>query len=107
MQFTQSKLMCIIYNDGVGIGNIQPRLNNSGGNKHIVLPIYKVHHYFFQLCTLHLTMTYRCFDFGEQTVNIRLYLKDVLHTVVDNEDLTSSFYFITYGFTNYIFVKSV
>src|SRR4030042_3328433 len=57
VKLRQSELVRLINNHSVGVGHIQSRLDNSGADEDIHLPLRESGHYFFQLVFPHLDVT--------------------------------------------------
>ena len=77
-------------NDGIYVGNIQSRFNNGGGYQYIHIPIDKRVHDLLQLPLRHLPMGKGHIGIRHQFFNGKSHFRNILHSIIDVIDLTSS-----------------
>ena len=68
---------------GVHVGNVQPRLDDGGGNQHVDLPVDEIVHDPFQLMLLHLPVGKGHVRLRHQLLNRRRHVRDGVHPVID------------------------
>ncbi len=78
-----------MYDHSVDIGDVQPGLDDGGGHQHIDLPVDEIEHDPLQFMLLHLSVGICHVGFRHQLRNLRRYIRDVVHPVVDIVDLSA------------------
>src|SRR5687768_8723196 len=100
MKVRQPKHVCLVYDDGVCVWNIETRFNNVSGNQYVILTINELHHGAFKLVSLHLAVCNSNFCIGNEFENYIGNTLDITHTVVYKKYLSSPSYFIAHRITN-------
>ena len=90
VKLRKSHLVCIVDNHGIGIGNIQPCLNNSSGYQYVNIPVNKAIHDLLQLVLPHLPMGKGHISFRYQFCHPVGDLVNVIHPIVYIIHLTAS-----------------
>ena len=54
MKVTEAKLVSIIYNNSIYIGDIHTTFNYVSANQHIIFPVHKIKNGFFEPVAFHL-----------------------------------------------------
>ena len=104
VQIAQSKLVGIVDNDRIHIGNIHTALHDIGTNQHIIFLIDKIQDPFFQFMTFHLPMCITDAQIGTKSLDDGRHFRQTLYPVIDKEDLAASFRFIINGIADKIFI---
>ena len=107
MQVAQAKHMRIVDNNGIGVGDVEPRFDNGGGNQHIVIATNEIEHGFFQQRRLHLPVGNNRCNIWAMLLNHRLHVAYPVHPIVDKEYLPSSIDLIFNGLLNDLHVERV
>ena len=104
VKLRQSEVLGVVDDDGVGVGNVQPGLNDGGGHQHIDFFIDKGKHDLFQLPLAHLTVGKFHHGAGYQFLHIRRHAVNVVDPVVHIEDLPAPGDLSLDGFPYQLFV---
>ena len=88
MKLRQPKPVCVIYNDRIGIRNINSRFDNRRANQNIDLPKHKFYHRFFKFVFMHLPVRNTNPKFRYQLLNIISEFLDRLHPVMYKKNLS-------------------
>ena len=68
MQVTETDILRLVHDDGIGVGNIQAVLNNGGAQEKVVVAAHKGQHTVFQFLAFHLAVGYANLHIRNQTV---------------------------------------
>src|SRR4030043_27242 len=88
VKLRQSELVCLVHNDGIGIGHVQARLDNGSADEDIDFAPGESGHHFLKLILRHLAVTDSDLRLRHKVPYIFSYHSDALHTVVHEKDLT-------------------
>ena len=97
--------MGVVDNNRIGVGDVESRFNDGGAEQHVVLASDEVEHDFLQFIAFHLAMGYSDTASWYVTRNEVMYIHDVLHSVMDEEDLTVSSHLEEDGFADELTVE--
>ena len=100
-------MVCIIDNNGVDIGNIQPRFDNRSCYQYIVIAFNKIEHHPLQFCSFHLPVCDCNTDVGHNAMDHSGDFHYVLHARVDKKDLSAPRDFVLNSITYHLFVERV
>ncbi len=88
MQVAQPEILRIHHDDGVHIGHIDPRFDDSGGDQHILFMIDKISNHPFQFLRIHLPVSHRYAHTRYLPLDKRFQLIDILDAVVHDKQLS-------------------
>ncbi len=100
MQVAQSKILCINHNNGIHVGHVDPRFDDSGGNQQILVMIHKVGNHALQFFRIHLSMAHGNTNTRDLPFYQCLQFINILDTVIHDEDLPIAAYFEVYRVTD-------
>ena len=89
MQVTQTIILCLVDDYGIGIGDIYSVLYYGGGYQHVIVSGHIFDDLVLQLFRFHLSVSHTCLDAWHYPPDDILHLIDVLHAVVYEEHLPS------------------
>ena len=104
MQIAQAKILGLVNDDGVGIGNVEPRFDDVGGYQHVITPVDEIEEDVFELVAFHLAVTYANAHARTQLANHGGHVLDVAHPVVYKKYLSATVYLKIDGILNFFFV---
>jgi len=84
----QAVVVGLVDENRVGVGDVQAALDDRRRHQHIDLAAHELQHRLFQLVASHLAMRHRDPHFGDNTLNAIRDFLNVLHTVMDEIDLS-------------------
>src|SRR5918996_4410182 len=87
IELRQTELVGAVYDNRIGVGKIQSRLDNRRANQHLSLVLEKINHDFFQFSWPHLPMRYRHLGLWHQIREFLRQAVDGLDAVVQKKDL--------------------
>ena len=93
IQLRQTKTVCVIDNDGVGVRNINAAFDDGGANQHIVLARRKFTHHRFELVFMHLPVTDAHARFRHKFAQLVGENADALHAIVHKKYLPAAVQF--------------
>src|SRR5574341_1879621 len=93
VQLRQAKMIGAIHNQGVGIGDIQPRFDNTRADQNIDLAFRELLHHCFELMFSHLTVADGYAGFEHDFLKAVCLGVDGLDAIVDEEDLPTAIHF--------------
>ena len=107
MKITQTKILRLVYDDGIGIRDVNSTLDNRSGKQHIIVIIYKVEDNLLQIGRLHLPVS----DSDAAIRNMPLYhsfqLRQIRYTVVYKKHLPVAAHFEVNSIGYDLFIKSM
>src|SRR6185437_11502871 len=103
----ETKMMGVVDDDGIDVGNIHAAFHDIGTNQHIVFPVDKVEDTFFQLVAFHLPVRITNTEIGAKRLDDGRHLGESLDTVVDEEYLSAPFRLIIDRIADKVFVITV
>src|SRR6056300_217653 len=106
MQVGHSKMIGVVDDDGIRIGDVQSTFNDGGGYENIVFTFHEVQHDFLEFLTVHLAMTDGDICIGHKPLNHACYLLDIAHSIVDEEYLATTLNLIAYGVSNRFLIEA-
>ena len=102
MQVGESKLMCIVDDDGVGVGNIYSVLDNSRREQHVIVVVDKSQYDILKLLRRHLPVPDGNAAVRDIFQNKPFYLRQRRYAVVDKEHLSVAAHLEVYGIGNHL-----
>ena len=105
MQVAQAKLIGVIDDDCVGIGNIKTGFNDVGTNENIMFLVDKIEECFFELVRLHLAMRHGDINIRTDASDQRSDFGKCFDTVMNKEYLATAIDFIINCISDHFFVK--
>ena len=100
MQVRQAKLVGIVYDDGVGVGDVDAVLHNGGGEQHVIVVIHEAHQYLLQLLRVHLSVPNGHTGVGHIAVDEVLDLLQVVYPAAHDIGLSVTAHLKVYGVGN-------
>ena len=100
-------MMCIVDEDGVGVGDVEARLDDRRSYQHVELAADEAQHHRLQLFPFHLTVGHTDADVGHDLADLLRHLVDVVHAVVDKEDLSAPVQLILDALADDLLVETV
>ena len=97
--------MRIVDDDGIGVGNIDTRLNDGGGQQNVIGAFDKVEHDFFELLAIHLAVPNSNAHSWTQALDHAGEFFDIRKSVIDKKHLAAAPYLISNGIAYLFFVK--
>ena len=88
VQFCQSKIIGLVNKYSIYVGDVNPGFNYSGGDKDIILSLYKIQHYLFQEPFRHLAMGHGYPCLGHYPAEFPSHGLNVIHPVMDKVNLS-------------------
>ena len=88
MQVAQAEVVCLIDDDGIGIGYVDAVLYDRGGYEHVVVVVDEAHDDLLQLLGRHLSVPDTHTGIGHIACDECRQLGKVLYAVVDDEELS-------------------
>lgn len=107
MQVAQSKILRLVDDDGIGIGNVDTTLNDSRSQQHIVVIVDKIEDNLFQFLRLHLSVSDAHPAVRNIPLNHGLQFPQVLNPVVHKKDLSVTAHFKVDGLGNDFLIKGM
>ena len=101
-----TKGMRIIDKNGIGIWHIQPIFNDGRRDQDIVFPIHKFKEVFLQFFSVHLSMTDTNTRIWNESLEHAGHFLNILDSVMDKVDLSTTLHFIEYPIANHGFIKA-
>src|SRR5690606_32786071 len=89
VQVAQAKVVGVVDENGIGIGDIQATFHYGGGDQYVKLPIDEGKHELFQFLAFQLSMADPDLGIGKQALDHPGHFLDVLDAVVDEEYLSA------------------
>src|SRR6266568_6234896 len=87
VELSQAEGVGSIDDQGVGVRDVEPRLDDGGAEEQIRLPVHEAEHHPLQLLLLHLAVPHGDPRLRDDSPEVLGHRADRLHTVVDEEDL--------------------
>src|SRR6185437_94890 len=104
MQVAEPKMMGVVDDNGIDVGNIHAAFHDVGTNQHIIFPVDKVEDTLFQFVAFHLPVRITDTEIGAKRLDDGCHLGKSLDTVVDKEDLSAPFGLIIDRIADKVFV---
>ena len=105
MQFTQTEILSLIYDDCIGIGNVKAAFNDSGAQQQIVVTLYEIEHLLLQFLRRHLSVRHTNLHIRDYPVKDIIHGRQFMHLVVKEENLPSAIQFIIYDIPYFFFIE--
>ena len=106
MQVAQPKLVGLVDQHRVGVGDVDARLDDRGGHEHVVGPVDEARHDVFQFLAVHLAVADANARVGHQPLDHARHFLDVAHPVVDEVGLASPAQFVGDGVADGLLVEA-
>ena len=90
MQVTQTDVLSLVYDDRVGVRDVQSVFDDRGAKKHVIVPSNEIQHLVFQLFGFHLTVSHADLHVRDEPVENLVDGRKFLHLVMDEEKLAAS-----------------
>src|SRR5512133_32263 len=100
-------MMCIVNEDCVGIRDIETGFDNGSGNQHIIISLYEIEHYVFDLFAFHLAVNNCNPDVGTDPAQMIADLLYVLNPVMHKEYLAIPGDLIFYAFLDDLLIVAI
>ena len=88
MELAEAEILCVVYDDGVDIRHVYAALDDSGGEKDVIIVIGEIENGFLQFFGRHLPVGHNHACVRHETVDHSLQFVKPLDAVVDHEDLS-------------------
>ena len=105
VQVTQTELMRVVYDHGIGIANVNARFNDGGGDEDIEGAVNEPRHDVFELLAVHLAVADPDACVRDQPGNHAGDFLDVFDPVVDEIHLATAAEFVRDGVSDDFFVE--
>jgi len=99
IKLCQTEGIAAVHDEGVGVGDIEPRLDDGGAQQHVDLVAAEAAHYARKFVLFHLSVGHTDARFGHQAGEVRLHGVDGLHAVVHKKDLSAAIHLPHDGLT--------
>ena len=93
MKVAQTEVLRLIYNNSIGIGNIDSVLDNTGSYQYIIIARHKIEYPVFQFLRLHLPVSDARLYSGANPFQDILYRQNVFHPIMNEIHLAAPFHF--------------
>ncbi len=97
IELGQTKGVGSVYDEGIGVGDVQPRFNDGGRKQDVCLAQIEAMHHRCKLALRHLSVANIHAGFRNQLVEMHLHRFDGLYAVMHKEDLTTALEFAQNG----------
>ena len=87
VELRQAKVVGTVDDDRVGVGDVQPILDDRRRHQHVDVAVGKTHHHIFQLALVHLPVTDRDDGLGHQALDAVRQGLDAVNAVCYDKDL--------------------
>ncbi len=104
MEITHPKLMCVVDDDGIGVGDVNATFYNRRADQNIKAAFDKIVHHLFQLVALHLSMSHANASIWTQALYHACNFLEILNAVIDEKYLATPLYFVANRIANNFFV---
>ena len=105
VEVAESEVLGIVDDHGVGVGDVQPVLNDGGGDKDIDFAFEEAHHGVLDYFSVHLAMGHGYVGVGDKAVDETGHFGKVFDPVADEERLSAARHFEADGVANDLFVE--
>ena len=105
VQVTQTELMRVVYNHGIGIANVNARFNDGGGDEDVEGAVNEPRHNVFELFAVHLAVADSDARVRDQSRDHAGDFLDVFDPVVDEIHLATAAEFVRDGVPDHFFVE--
>ena len=106
VQVGETKLLCIVNNNGIGIGYVDAAFDNARCHQYVVFVVYEIEDFLLQFVWIHLSVGDTDAGIGHFAAHQRFYLVDILDAVVDEEHLPVATHLKVDGFADNIWVET-
>ena len=107
VQITQSEVVCIVDDNGIGVRNIDTVLHDGSREQYIVVEVDEPHHHLLQFLGFHLSMTDGHTGIRHIFSDHQSKFRQVTDTVVHEEHLSVSAHLELNGIRNHLFVEGM
>ncbi len=97
VELRQAKGIGAVYNQGVGVGDVEAAFDDGGGEQHVNAAFGKIAHHLREFTLVHLTMPNANARLRNELLQVQFHRVDGLHAVVDKEDLPAALQFAQDG----------
>ncbi len=87
MQLAEAEILCVVYDDGVDVGHIDTRLDDGGGQQHVIVVVGEIYDCLLKFAGGHLPVGHQGAGVGHHSLHHLLELVKPLDAVVDDEHL--------------------
>ena len=105
VQVAEAKLLRVVDDHRVGVGDVQAVLHDAGGHQHVDVALQEAHQRLLGLLAVHAAVGHRHPCVGHQTLHQARHLGQVLHAVADEEGLSATAHLVHDGVAYQLFAE--